>query len=108
MNSQKYVIHSGNTHPLQFSLGKIVTVSAITDSIGQGWDRTRDLKYFNKSNNSEIEQQEVPMTTSHQFEEAHFMLSMMKQIKFTLSQLNGRLFTIESFMPIYEPPKTSC
>jgi hypothetical protein len=68
-NSQKYVIHSGNTHPLQLSLGKIAKMSTISDSIGQGWDRTRDLTYFNKSNNSEIQRQEVTMTTSHQFEE---------------------------------------
>ncbi len=42
MNSQKYIIHSGNTRTLQFSLGRIAIISTIIDSIGQGWDRTRD------------------------------------------------------------------
>jgi hypothetical protein len=58
VNSQTYIIHSGNTRPCQFSLVKIATMSAITDSIGQGWDGTRDLKYFSKKNNSKRQQKQ--------------------------------------------------
>jgi hypothetical protein len=47
------------------------------------------------------------MTTSHQFKEVHIMSSTMKRIKLTMTQLNERLFTIECYMPTYEPQKAS-
>ncbi len=52
-------------------------------------------------------QKEVPMTTTHQFEWLHIMLSMIKRIKLTLAKWNEKLFTIECFMPTYEPQNTS-
>jgi hypothetical protein len=38
MNSQRYIICLENTQPRQFLLEKIPTMSAITDSMGEGWD----------------------------------------------------------------------
>jgi hypothetical protein len=51
MNSQSYTIHSGITQPRQFSLGNIPTMSCITDSIGEGWDKRKTSIYFNERNN---------------------------------------------------------
>ncbi len=80
MNNQSYTIHSGITQPCQFSLGNIPTMSGITDSIGEGWDERTILKFFNRRNNIVNEQEEVPMTTSKQFEHAYITLSTMTKI----------------------------
>ncbi len=64
MNSQRYIIRLGITQPRQFSLGKKPTMSAITDSIGEGWHTRKISKCFNEENNIANQQEEVPMTTS--------------------------------------------
>jgi hypothetical protein len=79
MNSQRYIIRSGITHPWQFSLGNIAPISGITDNIGEGWDTRRASKYFNKENNSANQQKVVPMTTSKHFEVAHIIFLTMKK-----------------------------
>ncbi len=50
IDNQSYTIHSGITRPCQFSIGNIPTMSGITDSIGEGWDERKILKFFNKRN----------------------------------------------------------
>jgi hypothetical protein len=61
MNSQRYIIRSGITQPRRFSLGKIPTMSGITDSIGEGWDTRKISKYINKENNIASQHEEVPI-----------------------------------------------
>jgi hypothetical protein len=80
MNSQSYPINLGITQPCQFSLGNIPTMSGITDSIGEGWDERKITKIFNKRNKIVNQQEEVPMTTSKQFEQAYITLSTMTKI----------------------------
>jgi hypothetical protein len=47
------------------------------------------------------------MMTLHQLEEAYFMFAMAKKIKKTLAKSQQWCFTIECFMPSYEPQNTS-
>jgi hypothetical protein len=78
-------------------------MSGITDSIGEGWDDRKIAKFFNKRNNIVIGQEEVPMTRSKHFEHAHIRLSMMTKIKLRTTKGKGKLFTIECYMPSFEP-----
>jgi hypothetical protein len=103
MNNQSYTIHSGTTHPRQFSLGNIQTMSGITDSLGEGWDDRKISKFFNERKNIVNGQGEVPMTTSKHFEHAYIILSTMTKIKFTTKKGKGNLFTVECYMPSFEP-----
>ncbi len=103
MNNQSYIIHSGITQPCQFSLGNIPTISGITDSVGEGWDDRKIAKFFNERNNIVNGQEEVPMTRSKHFEHAYIILSMMTKIKSTTKKGKGNLFTIECYMPYFEP-----
>jgi hypothetical protein len=65
MNNHSYIIHSGITRPCRFSLGNILTMSSITDSISEGLDERKITKIFNERNNIVNGQEEVPMTTSN-------------------------------------------
>jgi hypothetical protein len=103
MNNQSYIIHSEITQLHQFSLGNIPTMSDITDSIGEGRDERKIAKNYNKRNNIVNGQEEVPMTTSKHFEHAYITLSMMTKIKLTTKRRKGNLFTIECYMPSFEP-----
>jgi hypothetical protein len=100
MNNQSYTIRSGITQLCQFSLGNIPTMSSITDSVGEGWD---ERKKFNKRNNIVNQQEEVPMTTSKQFEQAYITLSTMTKIKLATKKGKGNLFTSGCYMPSFEP-----
>ncbi len=75
MNGQSYTIHSGITQPPQFLLENIPTMSSMTDIHGEGWDTRWISRYFNKRNNIANQQEEVPMTTSKQFEQAYIIFS---------------------------------
>jgi hypothetical protein len=99
-NNQSYTICSGITRPCQFSIGNIPTMSNITDSIGVGWD---DRKFFNERNNIVKGQEEVPMTRSKHFEHAYILLSTMTKLELTTKKGNGNIFTIECYMPSFEP-----
>jgi hypothetical protein len=103
MNNQSYTIRSGITRPCQFSLGNIPTISSIIDSIGEGWDDRKNAKIFNERNNIVNGQEEVPMTRSKGFEHAYIILSTMTKIKLTSKKGKGNLFTIECYMPSFEP-----
>jgi hypothetical protein len=83
MNSQRYIICSGITRLRQFLLKNIPTMSAITDSMDEGWDTRKISKYFNKENIIANQQKEVPMTTSKQFEQAYIIFLTMKTMKLT-------------------------
>jgi hypothetical protein len=78
-------------------------MSSITDSIGEFWDERKISKFFNKRNNIVNGQEEVPMTTSKHFEHACITLSKMTKIKLTTKKGKGNLFTIECYMPSFEP-----
>jgi hypothetical protein len=103
MNNQSYTIHSGITRPCQISLGNIPTMSDITDSVGEGWDNRKIAKFFNKRNNIANGQEEVPMTRSKHFEHAYIILSTMTKTKLTTKKGKGNSFTIEYYMPSFEP-----
>ena len=103
MNNQNYTIRSGITRPRQFSLGNIPTMSGITDSVGEGWDERKIQNFFQERNNIVYQQEEVPMITSKHFEQAYITLSMMKKMKLTTKKGKGNLFTIECYMPSFEP-----
>jgi hypothetical protein len=103
MNNQSYTICSRITQPRQFSLGNIPTMSGITDSIGEGWDERKIMKFFNKRNNIVNGQEEVPMTTSKHFEHAYITFSTTTKIKLTTKKRKGNLFTIECYMTSFEP-----
>ncbi len=78
-------------------------MSGITDSVGEGWDDRKITKIFNERKNIVNGQEEVPMTTSKHFEHAYIILSMMTKIKLTTKIGKGNLFTIECYMPSFEP-----
>ncbi len=70
---------------------------------------TKLLIFFNESNKVGFGQQEVPMTISKQYEHAYILLSTMTKIKLTTKKDKGHLFTIECYMPSFEPQnKTVC
>jgi hypothetical protein len=103
MKNQSHTIRSGITQPCQISLGNIPTMSSITDSVGEGWDERMISKFFNERNNIVSQQEEVAMTTSTQFEQAYITLSTMSKIKLTTKKGKGNSFTIECYMPSFEP-----
>jgi hypothetical protein len=78
-------------------------MSGITDSVDEGWDDRKIAKIFNKRNNIVNGQEEVPMTRSKHFEHAYILLSTMTKIKLTTKKGKGNLFTIECYMPFFEP-----
>ncbi len=78
-------------------------MGGITDSIGEGWDEIKTMKFFNKRNNIVNGQELVPMTISKHFEHAYITLSAMTKIKLTTKKGKGNLFTIECYMPSFEP-----
>jgi hypothetical protein len=78
-------------------------MSGITDSIGEGWDERKITIFFNERNNIVNEQEEVPMTTTKHFEYAYITVSRTTKIKLTTKKGNGNLFTIECYMPSFEP-----
>ncbi len=78
-------------------------MSGITDSIDEGWDDGKFAKNFNKRKNIVNGQEEVPMTRSKHFEHAYIILSTMTKIKLTTKKGKGNLFTIECYVPSFEP-----
>ncbi len=107
MNNQSYTICSGITRPCQFSLGNMPRMSCITDNIGEGWDDGKIAIFFNERNNIVNGHEEVPMTRSKHFEHAYVILSTMTKIKLTTKKGKGNLFTIECYMPSFEPQNQS-
>jgi hypothetical protein len=59
--------------------------------------------FFNERNNIVNGQIEVPMTRSKHFEHAYIILSMMTKIKLATKKGIGNLFTIQCYMPSFEP-----
>ncbi len=47
------------------------------------------------------------MTTSKQFEQAYNIFSTMEKVKLTTKKGKGKLFTIEYFMPSFDPQNES-
>ena len=82
-------------------------MSCITDSVGEGWDDGKIAIIFNERNNIVNGQEEVPMTRSKHSEHAYIILSMMTKIKLTTKKGKGNLFTIECYMPTFEPQNQS-
>ncbi len=82
-------------------------MSCITDSIGEGCDDRKIAIFFNERNNIVNGQEELPMTRSIHFEHAYIILSTMTKIKLTRKKGKGNLFTIECYMPTFEPQNQS-
>jgi hypothetical protein len=72
-------------------------MSGITDVVGEGWEKRKILNFFNKRNNIVNGQEEVAMTN------AYIILSTMTKIKLTTKKGKGNSFTIECYMPSFEP-----
>ena len=81
-------------------------MSGITDIHGEGWDTRKISKHIKERNNIANQQEEVTITTPKQFEKSHIIFSTMKKIKFTIKG-KGKLFTIECYMPSFEPQNKS-
>jgi hypothetical protein len=78
-------------------------MSAITDSIGEGWDtRKISKKIYEENYIANQEEEKIPMNTSKQFEQAN-IFSMMTKMKLTMMEGRGKLFTIEFYMISFEP-----
>ena len=85
----KHDVQAGNGRPLQLKLSHILSLSAITDSIGQGWNAVKISRYFGDITNDKEKQkfkEKQKMKTSRQFEEAFILLLTVKQMKFTLTE----------------------
>ncbi len=66
-------------------------------------DDNKIARFFNESNKVGYGQQEVPMTTSKHYKHEYILLSTMTKIKLTTNKDKGKLFTIECYMPSFEP-----
>jgi hypothetical protein len=82
-------------------------MSCITDSVGEDWDDGKIEKSFNERNYIVNGQEEVPMTRSKHFEHAYIILSTMTKIKLTTKKGKRNLFTIECYVPSFEPQNQS-
>ncbi len=105
----KHVVQAGNSHPLQLKLSHTSPLSAITDSVSQGWNAVKISRYFEDITNDKEKQkfeEKQKMKTSRQFEEAFILLSTVKRMKYTLTELNKRLFTIECYTCSYDSKNT--
>ncbi len=73
-NNEEYFVHNSVTRLVQFSLGRLPTMSSITQKTGARWDRINTDNYVNKVGKDNALQREVMMTASHQYEKAHIQL----------------------------------
>ncbi len=92
LNGEDCVISGLVTRPLQFTLGKIPTMSSILDKPGDGWEDINEGEYFKCS---EGQREDVIMSTSKDFKECYIIYSMMKWIRVTnikKNMKNDRLF----------------
>ncbi len=64
-------------------------MSAITDSVSEGWDDRKIANFYNKRNNIVNGQEEVSMTRSTHFEHAYIILSTMTKIKLATKKGKG-------------------
>jgi hypothetical protein len=72
-------------------------LSAITDSVGQGWNAVKISRYFKDITNDKEKQkfeEKQKMKTSCQIEEAFILLSTVKQMKYTLTEI------IKGYLPL--------
>jgi hypothetical protein len=83
---KKITVQPESSHPKQFKLDKMVSMTTITATVGKGWDMPEALNYFSADNNDTIDPKENLMTTLHSFEEANILYSTMKQIKVTTNE----------------------
>ncbi len=67
-----------SSHPKQFKLEKLVSMTTITATVGKGWDTPEALNYSSADNDDTIDPKENLMTTLHSFEEANILYSTMK------------------------------
>ncbi len=82
LNQIDYILHNSITQPVQISLGRLPTMSSITQKLGEaGRERINTDNYFNTGGTDDVLQEEIIMTTSHQYEEAHNQLMAMRYIK---------------------------
>jgi hypothetical protein len=82
-------------------------MSGIADSVGKVWDTRNISRFFNERNKIVNQKEEIPMTTSKQFEQAYIIFSMMTIIKLTTKKGKGNSFTIDCYMPSFEPQNES-
>jgi len=68
--------------PLQYSLGKLHTMTSIIEKQGSGWDKINVKEFFKTS--EVYRREDVPMTTTKEYEECNIMFSTMHSIRKTV------------------------
>jgi len=68
--------------PLQFSLGKLHTMTSIIEKQGSGWDKINAKEFFKGS--EVYRREDVNMSTTKEYEECNIMFSMMHSIRKTV------------------------
>ena len=90
MNGVDDIIIGGGvfSRPLQFSLGKLPTMTSIIEKQGSGWNNMNDKTFFNHTEGNQRE--DVIMSTSKDYEECFIMFSTMTYIKKTVKNKDKR------------------
>jgi hypothetical protein len=102
-NVRQYTINNLHHHPLQFNLGELSTMSTIYDTKGEGWSKVPNVeRYFHSDNPRDDNIAQVPITTSHQYEENHILLMTVCEIKKIVLGKNLQKFWMRCFMKNYE------
>jgi hypothetical protein len=99
---KKITVQPESSRPKQFKLEKLVSMTTITATVGEGWDTLEASNNFSADNDDMIDPKENLMTTLHSFEEANILYSTMKRIKVTRNEKNKKIFSIECFMAKYD------
>ncbi len=81
-NCRQYMIKNLHHCPLQFNLGELSTMSTIYDTKGEGWNKVPNIeRYFRSDNPGDDNIAQVPISTSHQYEDNLILLMTVFEIK---------------------------
>ena len=82
-DSEDTIIGEGiGSRPLQFLLGKLHTMTSIIEKQGSGWDKINATEFFKTS--EVYRREDVPMSTTKEYEECNIMFSTMHSIRKTV------------------------
>jgi hypothetical protein len=102
-NGRQYTIKNLHHRPLQFNLGELSTMSTLYDTKGEGWNKVPNIKrYFCLDNPCDDNIAQVPITTSHQYEENLILLMTLFEIKKKNLGKNIQKFMMRCSMKNYE------
>jgi hypothetical protein len=82
-DTEDMIIGEGiGSRPIQFSLGKLHTMSSIIEKQGTGWDKINAKEFFKCS--EVYRREDVNMSTTKEYEECNIMFSTMYSIRIIL------------------------